>query len=210
MARKDLQDFKVYVFLQNAFLGETARRFIREKLQNRQRTLVWVYNSGYVGEAGKSVEAMSDLIGIHLATDDKPARRTMIMDLSGLQPFWVEDPSAVPLARYVETQQVAAARKQQSKWTSIYIGAAQGLSDELLNRIARDAGAYVAGPPGQQINLSGNFASLHALRSGDYVLRLPPGCRKVLEAATGRVLARNTKEFTFPVIAQQTYWFLFQ
>ena len=231
MARKDLQDFKVYVFLQNAFLGETARRFIREKLQNRQRTLVWVYSSGYVGEAGKSVEAMSDLLGIHLATDEKPARRTMIMDLSGLQPFvggaemyftifnwgapgvqpfWVEDPSAVPLARYVETQQVAAARKPQTQWTSIYIGAAQGLSDDLLNRIARDAGAYVAGPPGQQINLSGNFASLHALRSGDYVLRLPPGCRKVLEAATGRVLARNTKEFTFPVIAQQTYWFLFQ
>lgn len=253
MARKDLQDFKVYVFLQNAFLGETERRFLRAKLQNRQRTLVWVYNSGYLSEAGKSVAAMSDLIGIRLATDEKPLRRTMAMDgvaaprqsaansasntevrhstemplrpffggaemyftifnwgEPGVQPFWVEDSSAIPLAHYVETQQVAAARKQEKGWTSIYIGAAQGLSDDLLNRIAREAGAYVAGPPGQQIHLNGNFASIHALRSGDYAMRLPPGCREVLDADTGKTLARGVKEFRFPVVAQQTYWFLFQ
>jgi hypothetical protein len=166
VARKDLQVFKVYVFLQNVFLSQAERRFIREKLQNRQRTLVWVYNSGLVSESGKSVEAMSDLIGIRLGTDEKPARRTMVFDATrgsgresaptsfeasqsrlmsaatkaeralrpfcggaemyfnifdwgapGVQPFWVDDPSATPLARYAETQQVAAARKKQDGWT---------------------------------------------------------------------------------------------
>ena len=122
----------------------------------------------------------------------------------------MDDPSATPLARYAETQQVAAAKKTHKGWTSIYIGAAQGLSDDLLNRIAREAGAYVAGPPGHQLNLNGEFASLHALRSGNYTLHLPPGRKRVLDADTGRVMETKADAFTFPVVTQQTYWFLFE
>ena len=129
LARPALQDFKVYVFLQNAFLTQAQCAAIREKLQNRNRTFVWVYNSGYVSEAGKSVAAMSELIGIRLATEEKTARRTMLLDppcrpfvggaemyftifnwgAPGVQPFWVEDETATPLARYAETRQVAGA-----------------------------------------------------------------------------------------------------
>jgi hypothetical protein len=128
----------------------------------------------------------------------------------GVQPFWVEDDSATPFARYAETRQVAGAQKRQAGWTSIYLGAAQGLSDDLLNRIAREAGAYVAGPPGHQLSVNGEFASVHALRSGPYTLKLPAGRRCVLDADSGKTLASNTDQFTFPVTAQQTYWFLFE
>jgi hypothetical protein len=230
LARPALQDFKVYVFLQNAFLTQTQRAAIREKLQNRNRTFVWVYNSGYVSEAGKSVAAMSGLIGIRLATEEKTARRTMLLDppsrpfvggaemyftifnwgAPGVQSFWGEDETATPFAHYSEMRQVAGARKQQAGWTSIYVGAAQGLSDDLLNHIAREAGAYVAGPPGHQLSLNGEFASLHALRSGSYTLQLPTGRRRVLDADTGKVLAHDSDTFTLPVTAQQTYWFLLE
>jgi hypothetical protein len=200
-------------------------------LLNRNRTCLWVYNSGYLSESGKSVAAMSELIGIRLATDEKPARRTMELDVPGVkpfsggaemyftifnwgapgvQPFWVDDPSAATLARYAETQQVAAAQRKQDGWNSIYIGAAQGLSGDLLYHIASEAGAYVAGPSGHQINLNGEFASIHALRSGNYTLILPPGRKRVRDADTGRVLVKSARTFTFPVTAQQTYWFLLE
>jgi hypothetical protein len=94
--------------------------------------------------------------------------------------------------------------------TSQYVGAAQGLSDDLLSHIAREAGAYVAGSPGHQLNLNGEFASLHALRSGNYTLALPPGRERVIDADTGKVLSKSGHQFTFPVQAQQTYWFLFE
>jgi hypothetical protein len=231
LARPALQDFKVYVFLQNAFLSLADRTAIRARLQKNDRTFVWVYNSGYVSEAGKSAAAMSDLVSIRIGIEEKPARRTMVMEVSGVkpffggtemyftifnwgapgvQPFWVNDSSATPLARYAETQQLAAARKKQDGWTSIYIGAAQGLSDDLFNRIASEAGAYVAGSPGHQLNLNGEFASLHALHSGDYTLTLPPGRSRVLDADTGKILDRGVRQFTLPVTAQQTYWFLFE
>jgi hypothetical protein len=251
LARADLQDFKVYLFLHNAFLSVTERHAIRDTLQNGNRTLVWGYNTGYVSESGKSTEAMSELTGIRIATSEQPDHRTMEIHMPGirpfcggaamyfqifqsgspgLQPFWVEDAEAKPLGTYVETGQVAMAEKQISlstvnadtatasspldsnstAWRSFYVGAAQGLSDDLLNQIARSAGAYVAGPPGQYICMSGEFASLHALRSGPFTLTLPPGRNKVLDADTGRLLSEGSSTYTFPVLAQHTYWFLFQ
>lgn len=71
-------------------------------------------------------------------------------------------------------------------------------------------GAYAAGPPGHQLNLNGEFASLHALRSGNYTLTLPPGRKRVADADTGKVLSSGVREFTFPVQAQHSYWFLFE
>jgi hypothetical protein len=230
LRRPDLQKFKVYVFHQNAFLSDAERAGIIEKLRNRNRTLVWVYNSGYIGEAGKSVEAMSALAGITLATDEAGVRRQMQIRMpdvppfcggaemffrvlgrtTGVQHFWVNDRTATPLARYAETGQVAMARKNHPGWTSVFVGAPKGLSGHALHRIAREAGAYVAGPPGCQVNLSGEFASVHALRTGTYTLILPPGRSRILDADTGRVLAQNIRAYTFPAEAQGTYWFLFE
>jgi hypothetical protein len=128
----------------------------------------------------------------------------------GLEVFRVSDPNATPLAHFAETGQVAAARKNMPGWTSIYIGAAQGLTDDWFNQIARQAGAYVAGPPGNQLSLNGEFASIHALRTGNYTLLLPPGREKFLDADTGKVLHEGGREFTFPTQARETYWFRFQ
>ena len=231
LARRDLQRFKMYVFLQNAFISEEQRRDIGKKLLNHGRTAVWIYNSGLISEKGKSVEALSALTGIRIQTEEKVARRTMTIEVPGVKPFgggsemywqifnWgapglevfrVADPQATPLARFAETGQVVAARKDMPGWTSIYIGAAQGLTDDWLNQLARQAGAYVAGPPGQQLNLSGEFASIHALRAGNYTLRIPPGRQRVLDADTGRLLHTGVGEFTFSVQVGETYWFLFK
>ena len=229
--RSDLQNFKVYIFLQNAFIGEDERRFIKDKLQNRKRTIVWVYNSGYISEAGKSIDAMSDLIGIRLACDEKLAHRTMIMDnralkpfcggaemyftifngrMPGVQTFRVVDSAASPIAHYAETGEIASATKEFKMWTSIYIGAAQGLSNDMMNYIARGAGAYIAGAPGDMINLNGEFASIHAMHTGDCTLTLPSGRRQLIDADTGKILLKDGRQYTFPVQAQQTYWFLFK
>lgn len=84
------------------------------------------------------------------------------------------------------------------------------MSDDLLNHLALESGPCVAGPSGHQLNLNGEFASLHALRSGSYTLILPPGRGRVLDAQTGKVLANRIKDFTFPVIAQQTHCSIFE
>ncbi len=251
LARSDLQDFKVYLFLHNSYLSTAERQAIAGKLQGQGRTLVWGYGTGYVSELGKSTEAMSSLIGMNIDTAEEPVHRTVAISVPGIRPFcggaemyfqifhwghpglqafWVDDPQSQPLATYVETGQVAIAEKRMgadlpttatgpgedsdraadTEWRSIYIGAPQSLSDDLLNQLARDADAYVAGPAGHYLCLSGEFASLHALRTGSYTLVLPPGRTKVLDADSREVLSAGAQSYTFPVVAQQTYWLLFQ
>ena len=125
------------------------------------------------------------------------------------QPFWIDDGAATVMARYAENGQAAIAVRRFDEWTSVYVAAPSSLGDDLLNNIARAAGAYVAGPAGQvALQMSGNFVSLHGLRSCNYPFCLPPGRRQVLDAETGAVLAAGVTPHAIPIQAQETKWFL--
>jgi hypothetical protein len=122
------------------------------------------------------------------------------------QPFWIDDKAATPLATYAEDGRVAAGLKKLKGWTAIYLAAPNSLTGDLLNSLARQAGAYVCGPAGQSIAMNGNFLSLHGLHSGDYILNLPPGTKRVTDAETGKALPISQGKCRVPVVAQNTYW----
>jgi len=239
----ELQNFKVYIFRQTAFITNVQRRQIKEKLLNKNRTIVWMNDAGYISEKGQSVDAMSDLIGMKIKTAEKFARLSSIISdtdspytkdtlpfqgggemvmavfnttgaassfVARYQPFWIEDASATPLAKYHETDQTSMAVKKMPGWTSLYIAAPQALEPQLMNNIAKQAGAFVAGDAEQQLDMNGNFASLHGLKNGVYHLQLPPGKTRIVDAMTGKVLLDGGTEYTFPVQAGTTYWFFFE
>lgn len=243
LANPALQNFKVYIFQHLSSITQEQRRQIKEKLLNRNRTVVWMGDTGYISEAGKSVQAMSELIGMKIGTQEKYARLNaqisdinstltrnvpplqgtgeMLMEIfnsnkgphsaaARYQPFWIEDNTATVFGKYHETGQAAMATKRLPSWTSIYLAAPQALGPQLLHNIARQAGAAIAGDAGQALNINSNFASLHALKSGTYRLNLPTGKKRVLDALSGKVLSENKAIYSFPIEAQQTYWFLFE
>ena len=126
------------------------------------------------------------------------------------QPFWIDDSSTTTLGKYQESGKTAIGMKKLDDWTSIYLAAPQALGPQLFHNIAKQADAFVAGDAGQQLDYSGNFASLHALISGNYQLHLPPGKTQVVDALSGKVLSEGTETYTVPVEAQKTYWFFFR
>jgi len=55
-----------------------------------------------------------------------------------------------------------------------------GLSPGLFNRLARESGAYVpVSGSGLEVDMDGDFVSLHALRNGEWDFTLPFPCRVV-------------------------------
>lgn len=245
LMRPELQKYKVYIFYQTRYLTQAQRQAIREKLQRGGKTLVWMHDDGYLSEQGKSVAAQSELVGMKLQTEEKYARQTplllegpltvgcrpfiglteMLMQImvqegqssfsARTQPFWIEDSSATPLARYAEDSRVAAAVKKfsgwwNSGWTSVYLAAPNSLTGDLLNAIARQAGAYVCGSAGQSVAMNGQFLSLHGLQSGDYTINLPPGAKRVTDVDTGKPLPVANGQCRLPVVAQKTYWLEFE
>ena len=78
------------------------------------------------------------------------------------------------LARYASDGLPAIAERHDVDCRRVYVAAAGGLTPGLLNRIARESGAfYVVDSTGLQVDMNGNFMSVHCLRPGRYTLHLP-------------------------------------
>ena len=78
------------------------------------------------------------------------------------------------LARYRDSGQAAIVWWEDDDCRRVYVGEPCGLTPALINRLARDAGAYVpSASPGLQVDMNGDFISVHALRTGRFDFRLP-------------------------------------
>jgi len=236
LALPELQSYKVYVFVDARFLTAEQREGIAG-LKRDGRTLVFVCDSGYISEAGKSVETMRELTGIGVVTEEKHDRWTAqllpgqpltegalvfqgmaelmfnMMRQEGSisftarpQQFWVEDDEATALATYAENGKVAMATRLMDGWRSVYLGPAGGLGAGVLNAIARQAGAYTVGAPGQVICMNGNFLSLHALHAGEYALNLPEGVTRVVDLDSGEAVPVAGGRCTMALECAKTYW----
>lgn len=84
------------------------------------------------------------------------------------------------LARYTSDQLPAIAERHDADCRRVYVCEPGGLTPGLLNRIARESGAYAAvDRSGLQINMNGNFISIHCLQPGHYEFKLPFACRVI-------------------------------
>ena len=127
---------------------------------------------------------------------------------TGRQVWIKEDPGVIVHARYAwDTNRVAIAERRDADAHRWYLAAPGGLTPEILNRIARESGAYVpVGTTGLMVSMNGDFISVHALKGGHYDFVLPFDCRVVNvksgaeEKTSGRILPLN-------LTAGETCWF---
>ena len=78
------------------------------------------------------------------------------------------------LARYASDRLPAIAERRDADCRRVYVCEPGGLTPGLLNRIVRESGGYAATDrPGLQVNMNGDFISVHCLRPGTYDFRLP-------------------------------------
>ena len=84
---------------------------------------------------------------------------------------------------------------------------AQGISSVGLNDFARSAGAFVAAEPGvMEVDMSGDFLSVHALIPGTHRVRLPFKAR-VVNVKSGEDEETSGGELVLTMSAGETCWF---
>ena len=89
----------------------------------------------------------------------------------------VEKDGVKVLARYVKDGAPAIAVKEGPDFRHVVFTEAGGVSGAAFNRLAVESGAYVAMPPDvAQVEMNGDFISIHALKNGDFDFRLPFSC----------------------------------
>ncbi len=162
----EMDDYRVYVFLNQYYVTDEVRRFIDTHLKKDGKAIVWQYAPGYVTPEKWSLGSMEALTDIKIGTDSghvaatfatvsdlglsgKQAQ-TVEMLLAGIegktvglglgpatQRFYVDDPDAIPLAYYNDDGRVAAAVKFMDGYTSIYMGHPSGFTPDWLANTAR-------------------------------------------------------------------------
>jgi hypothetical protein len=182
-----------------------------------------MYAPGYGSDRGFSLDRTRRLTGMRLeltptfagleseaVTGDHPLTRNLL-PVQGRKcrawKFRVADPETVPLARYVQGGEVAAAAREFPAWRSVYIALPGGLSPGLIHNVARWTGAYVCSAPGNAVYVDDRLLCVHGVQGGRVAFRLPRRVATVTDASSGRVVARDTKRFEADIPLQQTRWF---
>jgi hypothetical protein len=150
--------YKLYVFL-NAFRIPAARQqLIETHVRRAGRSALWLYAPGYIQDAGFSLDAVRQCVGMDL-TVLEAAEQTIVIEPGGLLDdrtvareygsslpvtplFWISDPHAVVLGRYAHSGKPALGFKRQGRHTAYYSGLG-GLPGPLLREIARASGVHI-------------------------------------------------------------------
>jgi hypothetical protein len=87
----------------------------------------------------------------------------------------------------------------------VFLSPEKPLTPAQFAETAKAAGAYVPAEYGLQVDMNGNFVSLHALRNGRYSFRLPRKC-KVVNMKTGKAAKAGTS-LELDMTAGETRWY---
>ena len=169
---------------------DAERATLLKRLAKQGVTLVYLSDTGSRGGAEKTGFVPCQALG--QATSQEVVPETGVTDnvlnlmdlylqreknIHMITPWrcWVEEgPGVKVLARYAADGKPAVAERCDADCRRVYVAAPGSLSPGLLNRLARESGAYVAvDGDGLQIDMNGDFMSVHCLRPGRYTLHLP-------------------------------------
>jgi hypothetical protein len=208
---------------------DSRRMELLKKLQSDNRTLVFLSGTGRMGGCTRAT-------GFEVSSLPPPQRERTIVSTAndginqlnfvevkrqstqlGTTPVTYHSPRRMIIKRtadmevpavYKHDNSPAVAVKKFPSWRSIYIAEAGGLTPEYLNEIVKTSGGYVTSRPGLQVDMNGNFMSLHGIVSGKYTITLPFKAT-VKNLKTGKTMVTGKDSFELDVTAGSTYWFGF-
>lgn len=111
------------------------------------------------------------------------------------------------MARFAEDGTIAVAERSDADAKLVYVASYGGLTPDYYHHLAMESGAYVpTNGHGLEIDMNGDFLSLHCLKSGKYDIRLP-FISDVLNLKTGRTVATAAKSVKIHLEAGETRWY---
>jgi len=216
---------KVYVFLNAIALDAKQRQALLQQVRRPGKTAIWFYAPGFIENATASAELVSALTGIRVEQEGAPASpRASISEqslavLGGVRAgeefgpvapfsplFYVNDPEARELAKYVATGRTAAAMKEVGGGRSVFIGTLRA-TPGLLREIARLAGAHIYCDSDDIIIAGNGIIAVHATSDGEKVLRLPQ-VWTLKDALSGEVVLKQGSEVRFAMKLGESRLFL--
>jgi hypothetical protein len=208
---------------------DDERKRLLERIRGRRRTLVFM--------SGCGVSAGMKELGFGLSHKVSPARHEttstdpslnmnslfdvrMLVRFMGVDSGWPwhlnsptrffldEQKDQKVLARFAEDGRAAVAERRTGNTKEVYVAAFGGFSPDYFRKLALECDAYVPfDKTGLQVDMNGNFISVHCLKAGMYNFRLPFRA-SLVNLKTKKLVGSSLLEKTMEFSAGETRWYL--
>jgi hypothetical protein len=225
LARPDMPEYKLYIFLNTLYLTSAERRAIQHHVQRDNKVAVWMYAPGVLSEGGLSVNGIRELSGMRIqykavsAAHHFLSSRVYITDFdhpitsnldsipffgtdSPIGPvFYCDDPEARVLGRLLPDH----ATEDFGEWPGFAVRefsdwksifiSVPNVPSAFLRNIAYYAGCHVYSDSHDILYANSHFVCLHANKGGEKRFRLR-NRSDVYDAFTEQRIAAAATEFT--------------
>lgn len=200
-----MPDYRLYVMLNCYVLSDAEREAVYAKARRNNATILWMYAPGFINREAEKAMSLANIektVGMKVSLYDDTIRadyrpegsqnvyvffdadihscefgsRTVSTVDNYLNPgFFIDDPSAKPLARYVADGKVMLASKTVNGVKVCYC-TNQVLNRQVLGDIADAAGCHRYNRVGDVLYASDRYLTIHATGSGKRVLHFRTKC----------------------------------
>ncbi len=207
--RVDLKPYRAVVFMNVYALTNAQKKFIRERVAQDERTLVWNYLTGFTNGETLNLDFVRDLTGMTLQRTETPKTAQQVQFLQPAYTYRfdapvapavvIADPNTEPLARLVDGDAVVIARRKFATHTTVFCALPLNGTDG-FRAIFRQAGCHIYNDKNDFTYANNGLLLLHTkdggprtihLRSGKTIpLTLPPASTYLFDSQTGEVLMK--------------------
>lgn len=208
LPRADLDRYKAVVFVNAYKMSAAERQFIRDKVAQNGRTLIWTYLPGYTDGERNSLDFVSELSGLALRAVESPQQPRVHFSKpdtswafeSAVRPLVaIESPEAETLGTLEGTTHSVIARRQFPTHSSL-LAALPLHGARVWREVFRAAGCHIYNEQDDFSSANDGLILLHTATSGSRSLRLrngrsvslqlPGAATWLLDAETGEVVER--------------------
>ena len=219
----DFRNYRTLVFA-DAYAIDAARRQALKIVQGDGRTLVFLGGSGFLEGAGATgfgttlkpdTDDHDVLAEPGTESNQTGALSTLLMEkFLGAKTigYYRCDRFAVNgnsgprvMARFAKDKAIAVAEQQMGGWKSVYVAEGGGLTPQYFRQLVGEAGGYVPAEAGLQVDMNGDFLSVHCIRPGHYDFKLPRRCS--VTAEDGRTVVSNGTVLPLDLKTGETAWY---
>ena len=219
---------KLYIFLNTFDMNSDERQYIDKNLKSGNKTLVWLYASGYLKDGIPDIQHIRSLTDFYIETIlDEPLQGITVFNKNTSSPitqnhhndvfgyegdalrpaFIIEDDDVENLGFYADSSYVSFAVKQLENWNSIFIGNHK-IDKYLLHNICKFAGVHIFTEPWERgfVYANSNILGLYSTENIIKTVKLPR-ISTVKDVFEGKIIAENTDQFEIELHRLQTKMF---
>lgn len=178
-------DYKLYIFLGGPDACEEDKKAIKEKLQNKNKTLLWLHSAFAFDSSVTTFNLNLEGEKFKKATYkgiSYPENEIEILDFKEKEGF--------VLSRFEDSNEPAVLWKDMGEWSSVY-SLSMAPHCHLFREIALMSGVHLYNLSDDCIYAGGEFVALHAKEGGYKRINLPDSDFKAENALTGEAVEVN-------------------